>query len=117
MGYLQEFERSVADPASFWLQQAQPLAWFRRPQVALAEDDNGVPRWFADGELNTAYLALDHHVDSGRGEQPALIYDSPVTGVVEHYTYRQLLCYETQKNIIAVISIGGRIIFFHQGSG
>lgn len=90
MSYLQEFERSIADPASFWLQQAQPLAWYRAPTVALAADDNGVQRWFVDGELNTAYLALDHHVDSGRGEQLALIYDSPVTGIVEHFTYLQL---------------------------
>ncbi len=90
MGYLQEFERSVADPASFWLQQAQSLAWYRAPNVVLAADKNGVQRWFVDGELNTAHLALDHHIDSGRGEQVALIYDSPVTGVVEQFTYRQL---------------------------
>ncbi len=90
MGYLQEFERSIADPASFWLQQAEALAWYRAPRTALAADDNGVQRWFVDGELNTAYLALDHHVDNGRGEQLALIYDSPVTGIIERFTYQQL---------------------------
>ncbi len=90
MNYIREFEASIANPADFWLQQAGALAWYRQPRVALAEDGNGVQRWFPDGELNTAHLALDHHVDSGRGEQLALIHDSPVTGIVEHFTYRQL---------------------------
>jgi propionyl-CoA synthetase len=45
----------------------------------LSVDENGIQRWFADGEMNTCYMALNHHVVKGRGEQIALIYDSPVT--------------------------------------
>ena len=56
-------------------------------------DDSTPPfyRWFPDGELNTCANALDRHVAAGRGDQPALIYDSPVTGTAQSYTYRELL--------------------------
>jgi propionyl-CoA synthetase len=90
VGYHDEFEASLADPGNFWLQQAAQLPWYRPPQVALAEDERGVSRWFVDGELNTAHLALDRHVEEGRGEQAALIYDSPVTGTNRSYSYREL---------------------------
>ena len=56
----------------------------------LSEDEHGIHRWFADGELNTCYLALDYHVDNGRAEQTALIYDSPVTGQQRKYSFREL---------------------------
>jgi propionyl-CoA synthetase len=83
---------SLADPAGFWLAQARRLAWHRPPTGALGRDEaNGAPRWFADGTLNTAYLCLDHHVAQGRGAQPALVYDSPVTGTRRTYTYADLL--------------------------
>lgn len=88
--YRAEFTDSLQDPAGFWLRQAAPLAWFKPPRTALATDANGIARWFVDGELNTCYLALDHHVEQGRGEQCALIYDSPVTGQVRRFTYREL---------------------------
>ena len=52
---------------------------------------NGMADWFPDGELNVGYLALDAQVEAGRGEQTALIYDSPVTGNVQTYRYRELL--------------------------
>lgn len=54
-------------------------------------DENGIQRWFADGEMNTCYMALVHHVAQGRGEQIALIYDSPVTTTKMQFTYRELL--------------------------
>ncbi|MFA5631127.1 MAG: propionyl-CoA synthetase [Porticoccaceae bacterium] len=90
MTYQQEFDRSVAEPEAFWLEQAAELAWFQAPTQGLSLDETGVQRWFADGVLNTAYLALDVHVESGRGDQDALIYDSPVSGAQRRYSYAEL---------------------------
>jgi propionyl-CoA synthetase len=90
MSYAAEFERSLTDPQAFWSEQARQLAWHREPRIALAADERGVPRWFPDGELNTAWLALDFHVEQGRGAQTALIYDSPVTGTVRRFSYLEL---------------------------
>lgn len=90
MSYLAEFERSLAEPEAFWGDQARGLAWQRAPQTVLATDDRGIPRWFPDGELNTSYLALDFHVEQGRGEQTALIYDSPVTATIKRFSYLEL---------------------------
>jgi len=90
MSYRDEFEASIRNPAAFWQAQAQQLAWYRPPQTPLRSESDGVAQWFADGELNTSYLALDYHVEQGRGEQVALIYDSPVTQTIRHFTYAQL---------------------------
>jgi propionyl-CoA synthetase len=88
--YLKAWEWSVTDPAGFWGEAAQAISWYREPSVVL--DDSSAPfyRWYPDGELNTCFNALDRHVEDGRGDQPALIYDSPVTGVKATFTYRQL---------------------------
>ncbi|MGY2134056.1 propionyl-CoA synthetase [Hymenobacter sp. HD11105] len=82
---------SLTDPAAFWAAQAQQLTWFKDPEETLSTDENGFYRWFKGGELNTCYLALDHHVATGRAEQVALIYDSPVTNTKRSYTYQELL--------------------------
>lgn len=88
--YQQEYDRSILDPEGFWSDKARSLAWYKFPEKILSKDGNGIDRWFADGELNTAYLALDYHVEQGRGEQIALIYDSPVTGSKTTFSYREL---------------------------
>ena len=90
MSYPQDYRRSLAEPADFWAEQARDLDWFRAPRETLRALDDGTHRWFADALLNTAYLALDRHVENGRGEQPALLYDSPVSDVKRQYSYRQL---------------------------
>ncbi|UOQ96069.1 AMP-binding protein [Hymenobacter sp. 5317J-9] len=82
---------SLADPAGFWACQAAHLHWHKVPRQVLSQDENGHFRWFADGELNTAALCLDYHVQHGRADQPALIYDSPVTHTLRTYTYAELL--------------------------
>ncbi|MBF9238990.1 AMP-binding protein [Hymenobacter sp. BT683] len=82
---------SLADPAAFWLAQAQQLQWDTPPGEALFQDANGFYRWFKKGTLNTSFLCLDFHVQHGRGQQPALIYDSPVTNTQRTYTYGELL--------------------------
>ncbi|MQA09676.1 MAG: acetate--CoA ligase [Pseudonocardiaceae bacterium] len=88
--YADAYERSIAEPDSFWLAATDLIDWTRKPSRAI--DDSAAPfyRWFPDGELNTCYNALDRHVESGRAEQTALIYDSPVTGAKSSYTYREL---------------------------
>jgi acyl-coenzyme A synthetase/AMP-(fatty) acid ligase len=88
--YAAVYAQSVTDPEAFWGEQAAQLAWYEKPQQVLSTDENGFYRWFKGGKLNTAYLALDYHVDNGRAEQAALIYDSPVTHTVKKYTYREL---------------------------
>jgi propionyl-CoA synthetase len=83
-------QRSLQDPEGFWLEQSRAITWVTPPTRAL--DDARAPfyRWFPDGVLNTAYNCLDRHVEGGRAEQLALIYDSPVTGTQRTLTYRAL---------------------------
>jgi propionyl-CoA synthetase len=88
--YEDVYRRSLEDPEGFWLDAARAIDWERAPTRAL--DDSAAPlyRWYPDGVLNTCHNALDRHVDGGRGDQTALIHDSPVTGRVAALTYRQL---------------------------
>ncbi|MEN8140461.1 MAG: propionyl-CoA synthetase [Thermodesulfobacteriota bacterium] len=90
MGYSEAFKESVAEPAKFWATAAKDIVWDKEPTTIL--DDSRPPfyRWFVGGELNTCYNAVDRHVEAGRGEQHAIIFDSPVTGVIRKITYNQL---------------------------
>ena len=88
--YKPVYQTSLESPELFWAEQAQQLDWFVPPKTILSKDANGADRWFADGQLNTCYLAVDYHVANGRGEQTAIIYDSPVTNTIKKYTYAQL---------------------------
>ncbi|WP_420794484.1 propionyl-CoA synthetase [Thalassomonas haliotis] len=90
MGYHNEYQASIDDPAGFWQEKSSLIQWHKPPCQALSRDESGNYLWYADGELNSCYLALDYHVENGRGEQTALIYDSPVTGTSREYTYREL---------------------------
>ena len=91
MSYSSDFKESLEDPQKFWSIQAEKIDWFKFPEKILTQDDRGFYRWFVGGSLNTCYLALDKHVDAGRGNQPALIYDSPVTDKKQTFSYEQLL--------------------------
>ena len=88
--YAEEYRRSLDDRDRFWLDAADAIEWTRPPTRAL--DDSAAPlyRWFPDGELNTAANALDRHVRDGRGDQPALIWDSAMTDTQRTYTYAEL---------------------------
>jgi propionyl-CoA synthetase len=90
-GYRELFDASITDPVSFWAAAADAVTWTKRPQQVL--DDSRPPfyRWYPDGELNTCANALDRHVEGGRADQPALIYDSAVTDTQQVFTYRELL--------------------------
>ncbi|CAN5484726.1 propionyl-CoA synthetase [soil metagenome] len=90
-GYRELHDASISDPAEFWAQAAQAVTWSREPQQILDDTNPPFYRWFPDGELNTCVNALDRHVADGRGEQAALIYDSPVTGTKRTYSYAELL--------------------------
>ncbi|MEL6923679.1 MAG: propionyl-CoA synthetase [Bacteroidota bacterium] len=91
MTYKEHYQRSLADPLAFWETQARAVDWFQFPSNILTKDEHELFRWYKGGQLNTCYLALDHHVQNGRGDQLALIYDSPVTNTTQQYTYKTLL--------------------------
>ncbi|MFU8821088.1 MAG: propionyl-CoA synthetase [Gammaproteobacteria bacterium] len=90
MGYEETYRKSIEEPEAFWAEAARAIHWDKPWDKVL--DDSAAPlyRWFKGASLNTCYNALDRHVEGGRGDQAALIYDSPVTGTKASYTYAQL---------------------------
>jgi propionyl-CoA synthetase len=107
--------RSLKDPDGFWGEAAAKVHWYRPYDMVL--DDRSAPfyRWFTGGLTNSCYNALDRHVEGGRADQAALIYDSPVTGVVKSYTYRELRD-QTAKcaGVLAELGVGkgDRVIIY-----
>ena len=91
MGYKKEFQESIENPEKFWRKQAELIKWYEFPNTILSEDENGFYRWFKGGKLNTSYLLLDYHIECGRGDQTALIYDSPVTNTQCKFNFKELL--------------------------
>lgn len=89
--YREDYEHSLNTPEAFWGREAMLLDWHTHPRTISTPKPNGTAAWFEDGRLNTSWLALDHHVLSGRGDQIAMIYESPVTGVTLQITYSELL--------------------------
>jgi propionyl-CoA synthetase len=89
--YFTSYEQSLSHPKLFWQQQAERLSWFKMPRQGVNTSQSPTGRWFEDGEMNTCYMALDHHVLNGRGDQVAIHYDSPVTASKSSLTYSQLL--------------------------
>jgi len=89
-GYEDIFRTSTDDPEAFWLRAAEAIDWHVAPTRALDASRPPFYRWFPDGELNVCHNALDRHVDAGRADQAALVYDSPVTDTQRTYTYAQL---------------------------
>jgi propionyl-CoA synthetase len=87
--YDQIYRHWRRDPAEFWSEQAEPIDWERRWDTVMDGEGTDV-RWFRGGILNTCFNAVDPHVAGGRGERPALIHDSPVTGATRTLTYREL---------------------------
>ena len=89
--YAAAYERSISDPTTFWGNAAKAVEWITEPTTVLDDSNPPFYRWFRGGSLNTYFNALDRHVRDGRGDQAALIYDSPVTSTVRAYTYAELL--------------------------
>lgn len=90
MSYAEVYSRSLTDPEGFWGEAARSIHWEKPWDRVLDDTTQPFYRWFVGGELNTCYNALDRHLEAGRGEQAALIYDSPVTGTKRTYSYRAL---------------------------
>jgi propionyl-CoA synthetase len=88
--YDEAFEKSIKDPNGFWGEAGEKVHWFKKWDKVLDDSNKPFYRWFKGGEINTAYNALDLHIDQGRGSQAALIYDSPVTDTIKTFTYSQL---------------------------
>ena len=84
------YTRSITDPDGFWGEAAAELHWYKPWDKVLDMDAKPVPRWFPGAEFNTAYNCLDRHVEAGRGDQAALIYDSPITQQQRTYSYTEL---------------------------
>ena len=89
--YVRVYEAARQRPQEFWGEVARDVHWFKPPQTVLDDSNSPFSSWFPGGLTNACYNALDRHVETGRGEQTALIYDSPVTGVKAKFSYRDML--------------------------
>jgi len=88
--YDEVYQESIDDPEGFWGKVAEDIHWYKKWDKVLDDSNKPMYRWFVGGELNTCYNALDYHVERGRGDKIALIYDSPVTDTIKKYTYAEL---------------------------
>jgi propionyl-CoA synthetase len=89
--YQRAYDDAVRSPEQFWARAADAIEWLTPWDTVLDAADAPLYRWFTGGQLNTCYNAIDRHAEQGRADQPAVIYDSPVTGVRRTITYRELL--------------------------
>src|SRR5208282_1217130 len=87
--YDQAYKRSLEDPAGFWGDAAKQISWYKTWDTVLDSSNPPFYRWFSGALCNTCYNAIDRHVENGRADQAAIIYDSPVTNTIKTYTYRQ----------------------------
>ena len=90
MTYADLYRRSIDDPEGFWMEQAQAIDWVTPPTRALFADNAPLYEWFKDAQVNTCWNAVDRHVLAGRGNQLAIIHDSPITHSTKGITYKEL---------------------------
>ena len=88
--YDQAYGAWQRDPQAWWAEVAEGITWTKRWDRMFDPSMGAYGQWFAGAMLNTCFNALDRHVDAGRGDQPALIWDSPMTGTIVTHTYRQM---------------------------
>jgi propionyl-CoA synthetase len=88
--YQQAYEKSLKDPEGFWAEAAKSVHWYKTWDKVLDSSNKPFYRWFSGGQVNTCYNAVDLHVEQGRGQQAAIIFDSPVTNTVRTITYDEL---------------------------
>ena len=84
------YDKSINNPEKFWQEVSNDIFWFKKPTKILNKSNPPFYKWFEDGTTNTCYNALDLHVDNGRGDKTALIYDSPITGNKKKFSYSEL---------------------------
>jgi propionyl-CoA synthetase len=105
--YADAYGNWMRDPDSYWAEEAQGITWTKQWDAVFDPTLGAFGQWFAGGMLNTCYNCLDRHLATGRGDQPALIHDSPMTGSVQTFTYRDLLA-RTEKLAGALAALGVR---------
>ena len=88
--YDEVFQRSVNNPEEFWAEAAKAITWYKEPEKILDSSNAPFYKWFPGGKMNTCYNAVDRHVENGRADQVAIIYDSPVTNTIKKITYKEL---------------------------
>jgi len=88
--YQTQYNESIQHPDDFWARAGADIDWDKSWDSVLDSSQAPFYHWFSGGNLNTCYNCLDRHVEEGRADQDALIYDSPVTGTIKHYSYREL---------------------------
>ena len=111
----QLLEKSISSPDEFWGEAAQLIHWHKPYDSVLNSSDAPFYKWFEGGELNTCYNALDLHVEQGRGDQAALIYDSPVTDTKKQYTYSELTDYTAKfAGVLSGLGVtkGDRVVIY-----
>ena len=115
MTYSEVYAQWKSDPEGFWMEAANAISWDKAPTKALSDLGGGLYEWFADTKVNTCYNAVDRHVEAGRGEQTAIIYDSPVT-----HTKREISFVELRNRIATLagalrakgVEKGDRVIIY-----
>ncbi len=90
MSYEKAYEESIRHPEKFWGEAAQEIQWYKPYRKVFDDSRKPFYRWFIEGELNTCYNAVDYHVENGRADQTAVIYDSPVSETIRKISYREL---------------------------
>jgi propionyl-CoA synthetase len=90
MEYTAQYAQSLQNPSEYWLQESKQLAWFKAPSKGISYNSDNSYQWFEDGDINTCYLAVDYHVEQGRGDQVAFYYDSPAANTKRSISYSQL---------------------------
>jgi len=88
--FSQIYLNSIKNPENFWKKVSDDIFWFKKPTKILNKTNPPFYKWYEDGITNTCYNALDIHIDQGRGDKTALIYDSPITGNKKKFTYKEL---------------------------
>ena len=89
--YKEIYEKSIVSRESFWKEVSENIFWYKKPSKILNSDNPPFYKWFEDGVTNTCYNALDLHIDNGKGEKLAIIYDSPITGTKKNISYNQMV--------------------------
>jgi len=90
MVYKEVYERWKSDPEAFWMQAAEAIDWDKKPSKALFDENAPIYEWFSDGMVNSCFNAVDRHVIAGRGDQIAIIHDSPITDTKQNISYAEL---------------------------
>ena len=85
--YEKTYDSSIKNRESFWKRVSEDIYWYKKPSKILNSSNPPFYKWFEDGVTNTCYNAVDHHIDQGRGEKLAIIYDSPITGTQKKISY------------------------------